>query len=116
MIGKFFEVYTKKTFKFMTYSILSLSAGLYFGYVKSRKEAEIHNSDTSLENLQAYKSEDQINHMIDTTKKPAVIYYYQPGINVHHVIRHAFIQSSNRYKDNATFWMVNLTKKLQQAK
>lgn len=37
MLGKYFEVYNKKTYKIATLSIFALIAGSYAGYLKSSK-------------------------------------------------------------------------------
>ena len=63
-----------------------------------------------------YECEDQINSMIEKTGKPAVIYYYLPMNPYHYLFRAYMFKYSNKYPDNATWVMVNLTQNLQQAK
>ena len=54
--------------------------------------------------------------MIEKTGKPAVIYYYLPMNPYHYLFRAYMFKYSNKYPDNATWVMVNLTQNLQQAK
>lgn len=74
--------------------------------------SDMNNENYSEEYLKEYISEDQVNFNIDKTRKPAVIYYYQPGGIRHYLIRHGFIRGSTLCNKNADFYMVNLVKKL----
>lgn len=68
-----------------------------------------------MDNLTDYECEDQINTMIESTKKPAIIYYYLPSYKNHHIVRGLMMKYSNIYPKNAIWVMVNLTKDLQEA-
>jgi len=67
-------------------------------------------------NITKYECEDQINQLIETHKKPAVIYYYLPASPHHFLYRSYMYKYSNMYPENAIWVMVNLTQNLQPAK
>jgi len=100
------------------YSLMGIGFFLFgtaLGIKRAKFQAEIENKNFSLDHLKEYISEEQVDYDIDKTGRPAVIYYYQPGYIHHYNLRHGFIVSSNLGKDNADFYMVNLTKKLEKA-
>jgi hypothetical protein len=91
-------------------------AGSCLGYLSGKNEwlqkKELFREDR----LTEYECEDKINNLIEEKKKPAVIYYYLPGVQYHYLMRANMLKYSNRYPDNAIWVMVNLTQDLQHAK
>ena len=105
----------EKAPKHLVLGLFFLAAGTMAGYYKAKAQAKLEDCEFTDPVLKEYISEDKINAEIDRTLKPAVIYYYQPGAPYHYQLRQGFLQSSNRCHEKASFYMVNLTKKLLPA-
>jgi len=88
------------------------STGLIWGKVEWAQREDWCNTKS----LTKYECEDQINSIIENTKKPAVIYYYLPMAPYHYLYRAYMLKYSNKYPENATWVMVNLVQHMQEAK
>ena len=94
----------------------SVFTGCTFGIMWAKMEWAKREDWCNANNLTEYECEDQINQLIEQSKKPAVIYYYLPMTPYHYLYRSYMFKYSNKYPENATWVMVNLTQHLQIAK
>ena len=96
--------------------VLAVTTGCWAGWLWGKLEWGQRKDWCNPSSLTEYECEDKVNSLIEKTKKPAVIYYYLPLTPHHYLFRAYMFKYSNKYPDNATWVMVNLTQHLQQAK
>ena len=94
----------------------AIFTGSCVGYMWGKAEWAQREEWCNSNNLTEYECEDQINSIIEKTKKPAVIYYSLPMSPNHYLYRAYMFKYSNKYPNNATWVMVNLPQRLEQAK
>lgn len=94
---------------------LAIFGGTFVGYISARAVWNDKKHLFQTNNLTEYECEDNINSLIEETRKPAVIYYYLPAYSNHYVMRANMLKYSNLYPNNAIWVMVNLTQDFQRA-
>jgi hypothetical protein len=96
--------------------VFAVLGGCWLGFLWGKVEWSQRQEWCHPGSLTEYECEDQINSIIEQTKKPAVLYYYLPMRPYHYLFRAYMYKYSNRYPKDATWVMINLTQHLQVAK
>ena len=78
-------------------TILAVLAGCWAGIMWGKMEATSREEWCNSNNITEYECEDQVNQLIEKTKKPAVLYYYLPLSPYHYLYRSYMFKFSNKY-------------------
>ena len=93
LAGGNIQTHIVKRAKIFLAVLTGCTAGIMWGKLEWSQREDWCNSKS----LTEYECEDQINSIVEKTRKPAVIYYYLPMKAYHYLFRSYMLKYSNKY-------------------